>query len=43
VWESGWQPTAALAVHVDALRRKFGDPTWIETVHGIGLGLGRTP
>jgi two-component system response regulator RegX3 len=43
VWESGWYAhSRTLDVHVGALRRKLGDPTWIETVRGIGFRLGRT-
>jgi DNA-binding response OmpR family regulator len=26
-------------VHVAALRRKLGDPGWIETVRGVGFRL----
>jgi DNA-binding response OmpR family regulator len=26
-------------VHVAALRRKLGDPAWIETVRGVGFRL----
>jgi two-component system response regulator RegX3 len=43
VWESGWYAhSRTLDVHVGALRRKLGDPTWIETVRGIGFRLGHT-
>ena len=30
----------ALDVHVSRLRKKLGDPKWIETVWGIGYRLG---
>jgi two-component system response regulator RegX3 len=42
VWDSAWYShSRTLDVHVGALRRKLGDPTWIETVRGIGFRLGR--
>jgi two-component system response regulator RegX3 len=42
VWESAWYShSRTLDVHVGALRRKLGDPAWIETVRGIGFRLGR--
>ena len=38
VWESGWYThSRTVDVHVGALRRKVGDPAWIETVRGIGF------
>ena len=44
VWESGWYThSRTVDVHVGAVRRKLGDPAWIETVRGIGFRLGRTP
>jgi two-component system response regulator RegX3 len=44
VWESGWYThSRTVDVHVGALRRKLGDPAWIETVRGIGFRLGRAP
>lgn len=43
VWDSSWYThSRTVDVHVAALRRKLGDPTWIETVRGIGFRLGRT-
>jgi DNA-binding response OmpR family regulator len=40
VWDTNWYgPTKTIDVHVAALRRKLGDPTWIETVRGIGFRL----
>ncbi len=43
VWDAHWYgPTKTLDVHVASLRRKLGDPTWIETVRGVGFRLGRT-
>lgn len=40
VWNTEWfGSTKALDVHVASLRRKLGDPDWIETVRGIGFRL----
>ena len=40
VWDQHWfGPTKTLDVHVAALRRKLGDPGWIETVRGVGFRL----
>jgi two-component system, OmpR family, response regulator RegX3 len=40
VWESHWYgPTKTLDVHVASLRKKLGDPGWIETVRGVGFRL----
>ena len=41
VWEGHWYgPTKTLDVHVAAIRRKLGDPGWIETVRSVGFRLG---
>lgn len=41
VWDVNWYgSTRTLDVHVAALRRKLGDPAWIETVRGVGFRLG---
>jgi two-component system, OmpR family, response regulator RegX3 len=41
VWDTNWYgSTRTLDVHVAALRRKLGDPGWIETVRGVGFRLG---
>jgi DNA-binding response OmpR family regulator len=38
VWDQHWYgPTKTLDVHVAALRKKLGDPAWIETVRGVGF------
>lgn len=38
VWDAHWYgPTKTLDVHVAALRKKLGDPAWIETVRGVGF------
>jgi len=44
VWDPHWYgPTKTLDVHVASLRRKLGDPGWIETVRGVGFRLGTVP
>jgi two-component system, OmpR family, response regulator RegX3 len=41
VWDEHWYgPTKTLDVHVAALRKKLGDPRWIETVRGVGFRFG---
>jgi DNA-binding response OmpR family regulator len=38
VWDENWfGSTKTLDVHVGWLRRKLGDPGWIETVRGVGF------
>lgn len=38
VWDTEWfGPTKTVDVHVASLRKKLGDPAWIETVRGVGL------
>ena len=40
VWGQPWYgPTKTLDVHVAAIRKKLGDPGWIETVRGVGFRL----
>ncbi|MFH9225493.1 response regulator transcription factor [Streptomyces lydicus] len=40
VWDPNYfGPTKTLDVHIAALRRKLGNPTWIETVRGVGFRL----
>ena len=40
VWDTHWYGhTKTIDVHVAALRRKLGDPRWIETVRGVGFRL----
>jgi two-component system, OmpR family, response regulator RegX3 len=40
VWETTWYGSSkTIDVHVAALRRKLGDPAWIETVRGVGFRL----
>jgi two-component system response regulator RegX3 len=38
VWDENWfGSTKTLDVHIGWLRRKLGDPAWIETVRGVGF------
>jgi DNA-binding response OmpR family regulator len=40
VWDTTWYGSSkTIDVHVASLRRKLGDPGWIETVRGIGFRL----
>ena len=40
VWDPHWYgPTKTLDVHVASLRKKLGDPGWVETVRGVGFRL----
>jgi DNA-binding response OmpR family regulator len=40
VWGHPWYgPTKTLDVHVASIRKKLGDPAWIETVRGVGFKL----
>jgi two-component system, OmpR family, response regulator RegX3 len=40
VWKDEWYGTGrTLDVHITSLRKKFGDPSWIETVRGVGFRL----
>ncbi len=40
VWETTWYGSSkTIDVHVAALRRKLGDPGWIETLRGVGFRL----
>jgi DNA-binding response OmpR family regulator len=44
VWDAHWYgPTKTLDVHVAALRKKLGNPAWIETVRGVGFRLVEPP
>lgn len=41
LWGTTWAvQTKAIDVHISALRRKLGDPAWVETVRGVGFRLG---
>jgi len=40
VWETTWYGSSkTIDVHVASLRRKLGDPAWIETVRGVGFRI----
>jgi DNA-binding response OmpR family regulator len=40
VWDAHWYgPTKTVDAHVASLRRKLGDPHWIEAVRGVGFRL----
>jgi two-component system response regulator RegX3 len=40
VWQTSWYGSSkTIDVHVASLRRKLGDPGWIETVRGVGFRL----
>ena len=40
VWGTSWQGAGkTIDVHVASLRKKLGDPAWIETLRGVGLRL----
>jgi two-component system, OmpR family, response regulator RegX3 len=44
VWDPHWYgPTKTLDVHVASLRKKLGDPGWIETVRTVGFRLRTGP
>ena len=44
VWRTTWFGSAkTIDVHVAALRKKLGDPSWIATVRGVGLRLNVPP
>ena len=44
VWDPHWYgPTRTIDVHVASVRKKLGDPRWIETVRGVGFRLGQLP
>jgi DNA-binding response OmpR family regulator len=40
VWDPHYEgPTKTLDVHVATLRRKLGNPAWIQTLRGVGFRL----
>lgn len=44
VWGANWYGTTkTVDAHVAALRKKLGDPCWIEAVRGVGFRLGDRP
>ena len=41
VWGANWYGTAkTVDAHVAAIRKKLGDPRWIEAVRGVGFRIG---
>jgi len=41
VWEGHWYgATKTIDAHVAAIRKKLGDPAWVEAVRGVGFRLG---
>jgi DNA-binding response OmpR family regulator len=41
VWQTTWYGTTkTLDAHIAAIRKKLGDPTWIESVRGVGFRFG---
>jgi DNA-binding response OmpR family regulator len=41
VWETTWHGTTkTLDAHVAAIRKKLGNPGWIESVRGVGFRFG---
>ena len=43
VWDAHWYgPTKTVDAHVAAVRKKLGDPRWIEAVRGVGLPVRAT-
>ena len=44
VWDPHWYgPSRTIDVHVASVRKKLGDPRWVETVRGVGFRLGTAP
>ena len=44
LWGSTWAvQTKAIDVHISSLRRKLGEPAWVETVRGVGFRLAVPP
>jgi len=44
VWDPHWYgPSRTIDVHVASVRKKLGDPRWVETVRGVGFRLGSVP
>jgi DNA-binding response OmpR family regulator len=40
IWGVTWYgQTKTIDVHIASLRRKLGDPEWIETVRGVGFRM----
>jgi DNA-binding response OmpR family regulator len=42
VWDTNWYGTTkTLDTHIAAIRKKLGDPGWIESVRGVGFRFGQ--
>jgi DNA-binding response OmpR family regulator len=42
VWDTNWYGTTkTLDAHIAAIRKKLGDPRWIESVRGVGFRFGQ--
>lgn len=43
IWDTNWYGTTkTLDVHIAAIRKKLGNPGWIESVRGVGFRFGLT-
>jgi DNA-binding response OmpR family regulator len=41
VWDTNWYGTTkTLDAHIAAIRKKLGNPLWIESVRGVGFRFG---
>ena len=41
VWDTNWYGTTkTLDTHIASIRKKLGDPRWIESVRGVGFRFG---
>jgi DNA-binding response OmpR family regulator len=41
VWDGDWYGTTkTVDAHIAGIRKKLGDPRWIEAVRGVGFRLG---
>ena len=41
LWDTNWYGTTkTLDAHIAAIRKKLGDPGWIESVRGVGFRFG---
>jgi two-component system response regulator RegX3 len=40
VWDTNWYGTTkTLDAHIASIRKKLGDPGWVESVRGVGFRL----
>ena len=41
IWDPHWYgPSRTIDVHIASIRKKLGDPRWVETVRGVGYRMG---